>query len=48
MCITEKGQVVKVKQKDVPTLGRSALGVKIVAIGEKDRALALASVAKET
>ena len=47
MCITQKGQVVKVRQKDVPTLGRSALGVKIVAIGDKDRALALASVAKE-
>ena len=47
MCITQKGRVVKVRQKDVPTLGRSALGVRIVAIADQDRALALASVAKE-
>jgi DNA gyrase/topoisomerase IV subunit A len=47
VCITEKGQTVKVRQRDLPTLGRTAQGVKVVAIAKDDSALGLASVAKE-
>jgi DNA gyrase subunit A len=42
ICITSQGNAIKLKLKSVPELGKSAVGVRIVDVGEDDRVVGIA------
>jgi DNA gyrase subunit A len=42
ICITSQGTAIKLKLKSVPELGKSAVGVRIVDVGEEDRVVGIA------
>jgi len=47
MCITSQGNTVKLRVKDVPVLGKQAMGVRIVNIEKPDFLVGIARAAKE-
>ena len=47
VCITSQGNTIKLRQKEVPVLGKAAVGVHIVNIERPDQVVAVARAAKE-
>ncbi len=47
MCITSKGNTVKVKVNEISTQGRNSMGVKVVNVAEGDYIISLASVSPD-
>jgi DNA gyrase subunit A len=47
MCITSQGNTIKLRAKDVPVLGKQAMGVRIVNIEKPDFVVGIARAAKE-
>ena len=47
VCITSQGNTVKLHLKEIPVLGRTAMGVRVLNIEKPDQVVAVASAAKE-
>jgi DNA gyrase subunit A len=48
VCITSQGNTIKLRQKEIPVLGKAAVGVHIVNIERPDQVVGVARAAKET
>jgi len=48
VCITSQGNTIKLRLKEIPVLGKAAIGVHIVNIGKPDMLVAVARAAKES
>jgi DNA gyrase subunit A len=48
VCITSQGNTIKLRLKEIPVLGKSAIGVHIVNIEKPDLVVAVARAARET
>jgi DNA gyrase subunit A len=48
VCITSQGNAVKLRLKEIPTMGKSAQGVRIVSISQPDFVVGTARVARES
>lgn len=48
VCITSQGNTIKFRLKEIPVMGKSAMGVKIVNIEKPDLVVGIARVAKKT
>jgi DNA gyrase subunit A len=48
VCITSQGNTIKLRLKEIPVLGKAAIGVHIVNIQKPDMVVAVARAAKET
>ena len=48
ICITSQGNAIKLKLKSVPELGKTAVGVRMVDVGEEDRVVGIAREEKDT
>jgi DNA gyrase subunit A len=48
VCITSQGNTIKLRLKEIPVLGKTAIGVHIVNIEKPDMLVAVARAAKET
>ncbi|OYD14875.1 hypothetical protein CH333_07105, partial [candidate division WOR-3 bacterium JGI_Cruoil_03_44_89] len=46
ICVTQNGQVIKIKLKRVRIMGRTAKGVKIISLREEDRVVAVDRIDK--
>ncbi len=47
VCITSQGNTIKLRLKEIPVLGKTAMGVKMVNIEKPDQVVGIARVAKE-
>jgi DNA gyrase subunit A len=47
VCITSQGNTIKLRLKEIPVLGKAAIGVHIVNIGMPDQLVAVARAAKD-
>ena len=48
VCITSQSKTIKLRLKEIPVLGKAAMGVHIVNIAKPDMVVAVARAAKET
>jgi DNA gyrase subunit A len=48
VCITSQGNTIKLRLKEIPVLGKAAIGVHIVNIEKPDLVVAVARAARET
>ena len=48
VCITSQGNTIKLRLKEIPVLGKTAVGVHIVNIEKPDMLVAVARAAKES
>jgi DNA gyrase subunit A len=47
VCITSQGQTLKLHLKEIPVVGRAAMGVRVLNIEKPDQVVAVARAAKE-
>ena len=47
VCITSQGNTIKLRLKEIPVLGKAAVGVRVVNIEKPDLVVAVAGAAKE-